>query len=47
MSYDSIVTGILEGELITVNDVIKKGSKNSAPGVLGALLFPLGEASEK
>jgi hypothetical protein len=47
VSYDSIVTGILEGELIAVNDVIKKGSKNSTPGVLCALLFPLGEASEK
>ena len=47
MSYDPVVTGILEGELITVNDVVKEGSKDGTPGVLGALLFPLGEASEK
>ena len=47
MSYDSVVTGILEGELITVDDVIKKGSKDGTPGVLGALLFPLGKGSEE
>ena len=47
MSYDSIVTGILEGELIAVNNVVKEGSKNGTPGVLSALLFPLCKASEK
>jgi hypothetical protein len=47
MSYDSIVTGILERELIAVNDVVKKGSKDGTPGVFGALLFPLGKGSEK
>ena len=47
MSYDPVVTGILEGELITVNDVVEKGSKDGTAGVLGALLFPLGEASEE
>ena len=38
--YDSVVTGILEVELITVNDVIKEGSKDGTLDVLGALLFP-------
>jgi hypothetical protein len=47
VSYDSVVTGILEGELITVNDVIKEGPKDGTPGVLCALPFPLGKGSEK
>jgi hypothetical protein len=47
VSYYSIVTGILEGELITVSDVVKKGSKDGTPGVLGALLFPLGKGREE
>ena len=47
MSYDPVVTGILEGELITVDDVVEQGSKDGTPGVFGALLFPLGKGSEK
>jgi len=47
VSYYSIITGILEGELITVDDVVKKGSKDGTPGVLGALFFPFGKGSEE
>ena len=47
MSYDSVVTGILEGELITVNDVVKKGPKDGTAGVFCALLFPFGKGSEE
>jgi hypothetical protein len=47
VSHDPVVTGILEGELIAVNDVVKEGPKDSTPGVLGALLFPLGKGSKK
>jgi len=47
VSYYSVVTGILEGELITINNVVEEGSKGGTPGVLGALLFPFGKGSEK
>jgi hypothetical protein len=47
VSYDPVVTGILEGELIAVSDVVKEGSKDCTPGVFGALLFSLGKGSEK